>query len=153
MSTFGKVFKDEVVRLSRKEIRSQIEPLRKASVAYRHEIAELKRQIASQDRQVKTLARMRTSTPTPPDGAGPTRFVAKGLRSLRTRLGLSAEGLAVLVGVSGQSLRNWEDKKSTPGKVHRATLAGLRSIGKREAQARLEKLRPKRPKARSPAKK
>ena len=66
------------------------------------------------------------------------RFVAKGLRSLRTRLGLSAGDFGTLAGVSGQSIYNWESGKAVPRKSQLAALASLRALGKREAAARLE---------------
>jgi DNA-binding transcriptional regulator YiaG len=143
MSTFATVLKDEVLRLARREARAQIEPVRKASASYRHQIAELKRAVANLERQIKSLSRARKETAVPAAEQGSTRFVAKGLRTLRARLGLSAENLGALAGVSGQSIRNWEIKRGSPGKGHRAALIDLRAIGKREAQARLLQFRPK----------
>src|SRR5207248_252885 len=67
----------------------------------------------------------------------PVRFVAKGLKSMRKRLGLSAAQLAALVGVSEQSVYNWETKKATPRKEQFAAIIALRGLGKREAQRRL----------------
>jgi DNA-binding transcriptional regulator YiaG len=67
-----------------------------------------------------------------------TRFVAKGLVSLRKRLGLSAADLARLVGVSMQSVYNWEHKKATPRKEQVSAIGALRSLGKREAHQRLK---------------
>jgi DNA-binding transcriptional regulator YiaG len=67
-----------------------------------------------------------------------TRFVAKGLVSLRKRLGLSASDLARLIGVSMQSVYNWERKKATPRREQVAAIAALRGIGKREALQRLD---------------
>jgi DNA-binding transcriptional regulator YiaG len=72
--------------------------------------------------------------------ASPLRFVAKGLRSLRARLGLSAPELARLIGVSDQTVYNWELKKTVPRKSQLATLANVRSLGKREARSRLDSL-------------
>jgi transcriptional regulator with XRE-family HTH domain len=69
------------------------------------------------------------------------RFVAKGLRSLRTRLGLSAKQLSLLLGVSEQSVYNWETKKATPRKELLAAIIGLRDIGKRDAQQRLDAIK------------
>ena len=40
------------------------------------------------------------------------RLVAKGLRSHRDHLGLSAEGLWKVLGVSAQSVYNWERGKA-----------------------------------------
>jgi DNA-binding XRE family transcriptional regulator len=38
------------------------------------------------------------------------RFVAKGFKSLRQRLGFSAAQIGKLLGVSEQSIYNWESK-------------------------------------------
>ena len=76
------------------------------------------------------------------------RFSAKGLRSMRTRLGLSADQLAKLLGVSMQSVYNWERKVAVPRASQIAAIAALRSIGKREALQRLEAQAT--PKARKP---
>jgi len=143
MPTLAKLLKEEIVRLSRKEARTQIEPLRKASAAHRRQIAALKRTVAQLQREAAALGRAsRKATPTR-EAQGSTRFVAKGLRTLRERLGLSLGQLGLLAGVSGQTIRNWESKKSAPGEEHRAVLFGLRTIGKREAAARLSAASPK----------
>jgi transcriptional regulator with XRE-family HTH domain len=61
------------------------------------------------------------------------------------RLGLSAADLARLLGVSMQSVYNWEHKKATPRKEQVAAIAALRSVGKKEARQRLDLAsRPKR---------
>ena len=137
MPTFAAVFKDEIIRLARKETRIALEPLRKSSVSYRRQIAELKRAVSGLERSIKLLSRMRKETKDSTTEQKPSRFVAKGLSALRTRLGLSAEDLGALAGVSGQSIRNWEAKTSVPGKENRAALLGLRSLGKREARERV----------------
>jgi DNA-binding transcriptional regulator YiaG len=143
MSTLARAIKEEIIRLARKEVRAQAEPLRKSSAGYRHQIAELKRTVAQLQRQVAVLGRAGPKTAQPTAEPKPTRFVAKGLRRLRERLGLTVEDLGALAGVSGQTIRNWEAKKSTPGKEHRAVLIGLRAFGKREAKARLLQIRAK----------
>ena len=67
-----------------------------------------------------------------------TRFVPKGLRSHRARLGLSAEDYGRLAGVSAQTIYSWERETSTPRAEQRASLAAVRGLGKRETHARLE---------------
>jgi DNA-binding transcriptional regulator YiaG len=144
MPNIGMILKDEISRLCRREIRKQVLPVRKASTAYRRDIAALKRQVQELQRRTAVLAK-RVVKPIENqdvnDVAGPSRFVAKGLRSLRARLGLSAPELARLVGVSDQSIYNWELKKTTPRKEQLARLATIRSLGKREVQERLESLK------------
>jgi DNA-binding XRE family transcriptional regulator len=154
MTNIATFLKAEISRLSRREIRKEVQPLRKASAAYRREIAALKREVQGLRRQASLLAKQAVK-PAEPLGAGgstpPLRFVAKGLRSLRSRLGISAPELARLMGVSDQSIYNWELKKTTPRKEQLATLSAIRSLGKREVRARLENLQSPKKKARRKA--
>jgi len=143
MSNIGNVLKEEIVRLSRKESRSQVGPTKKATVRHRRDIAELKRQIAQIARQLALLSRKTLGAPAAPpaDAAGQrARFSAKGLRVQRERLGLSADDFGKLVGVSAQSVYNWEQEKARPRAEQLSKIAALRRIGKREAKARLAQL-------------
>lgn len=154
MPNMATVFKEEIARLSRKEIRGQVNPTKKATAQHRRDIASLKRQVAQLERQFKRLTRkaLGTTQSTPPDSpAGRVRFVAKGLRTQRSRLGLSAIQFGNLLGVSAQSIYNWERGSSHPGGAQLAKLAALRGIGKREAAARLNQLATAKGKARRKA--
>lgn len=144
MPNIGSLLKEEIARLSRREIRRQVTPLRKLAWHSRMEIAALKRRLAEADKRLALLAKQQSRQPAAAaesaDGGKQIRFVAKGLRSLRTRLGLSADGLAKLIGVSAQSVYNWETKKAVPRKEQMAAIVSLRSLGKREVQSRLDGL-------------
>ena len=163
MANIGSLLKSEISRLSRREIRREVGSVKKASAAHRRDIAALKRQIATLQRQASVLAKRATSsTESAPAELPqrPVRFVAKGFRSLRARLGLSAPQLARLLGVSEQSVYNWETKKATPRREQLAAIIALRGVGKREVQERLESLQKPRAgaagkaaKGRKPAKK
>jgi DNA-binding XRE family transcriptional regulator len=137
MASLGTMFKGEITRLSRKEARMQVEPLRKSNATYRRDIAELKRQVSLLQRQLTALGRAAQTAPEQPAESKPMRFAAKGLRSLRARLGLSAAEFGQLVGASGQSIYNWESGKAVPRAAQLVALAKARGLGKREAQARL----------------
>jgi DNA-binding transcriptional regulator YiaG len=69
------------------------------------------------------------------------RFTAKGLRSQRQRLELSAADYGKLIGVTGQTIYSWEGETSRPRQQQVARIASLRHMGKTEAQARLQQLR------------
>jgi transcriptional regulator with XRE-family HTH domain len=75
----------------------------------------------------------------PPAGAAPkqVRFVPKGLASTRKRLGLSAADLAKMMGVSAQTIYNWERGVTKPRSEQVEKLASLRGVGKRQLQAHL----------------
>ena len=151
MANIASLLKTEIVRLARKEVRKEVQALRKASTTHRREIAALKRANAALERRAKLLARRAPAAAGKAEQEEPqskNRFSAKGLRSMRTRLDLSADQLAKLLGVSMQSVYNWERKVAVPRASQIASIAGLRSIGKKEALQRLEALAA--PKARKP---
>ena len=143
MPNIGTMLREEISRLSRKEVRSQVDATKRATSQHRRHIAALKRQVARLERQVALLARkvLATSHATPASTAARPRFVAKGLRSQRNRLGLSATDYGKLLGVSAQSIYNWERELSNPRNEQLSRLAALRGIGKREAAERLKQLR------------
>lgn len=140
MPNLGSVLKQEIARIARRELKSQIDATRKASAQHRKHIAALRRQIELLERRLSTLAAGKPATA--PAAAADTdvriRFAPKGLKSLRERLGLSAERFGKLIGVSGQSIYNWEHRVTTPRTRQLQVLANVRSLGKREALARLE---------------
>ena len=143
MSNIGTAFRDEIARLSRKEIRSHVDPTRKFTAQHRHDIAALKRQITQLERQVTLLSRkvLATRPEASPDAtARPLRFSAKRLQSQRSRLGLSASDFGKLLGVSSQTIYNWEHEVARPRGEQLGKLAALRGIGKREAGERLTQL-------------
>ena len=143
MPNIAAVFKEEIVRLARKEIRRQTNVLRKASVQYRKDIAEMKRRVADLQRKVSPIEKQvlkGVSSQVPEVHAERVRFTAKGLHSQRKRLGLSAADCGKLLGVTDQTIYNWERGQARPRKQQVALVASLRCMGKREAQARLGQL-------------
>ena len=143
MPNIAAVLKEEIVRLARKEIRQQTSVLKKMSAQYRKDIAAMKRRVLESQRKViplqKQTLRVVSSQPAKGDGEH-VRFTAKGLRSQRQRLGLSAANYGKLIGVTGQTIYSWEQETSRPRKPQVARIASLRHLGKRDAYARLEQL-------------
>ncbi|MCX5644483.1 MAG: helix-turn-helix transcriptional regulator [Phycisphaerae bacterium] len=146
MPNIAVVLREEISRLARKEIRGEMYALKKASVQYRRDIAEMKRRISDLQRRIgplqKQVLRGAPSQAAPGETNG-ARFTAKGLRSQRQRLGLSAADYGKLVGVTGQTIYSWEHEIARPRRQQVARIASLRRIGKRDAQVRLEQPAPK----------
>lgn len=145
MPNLGLLLKQEIARLARKEIRSQVEPLRKASVQTRRQNAALKLEVKALERQLAQLrrqARSQSQAVSAEPEPAKIRFVAKGLRSHRKRLGLSAADFGRLIGVSGQSVYNWEQGHATPRREQLEAIAALRKLGKRAATQRLDEAGP-----------
>lgn len=146
MSALAEALKAEITRLARKEVKAQTEATRSAVKQYRHDIAKLKRTIASQQKQIEFLKgreRKRVEDgPKAVDDAmnGQVRWSARSVRSQRKRLGLSAEDFGRLIGVSPQTVYNWEQGVSRAREAQFAAFRELRDIGRREANRRLEAL-------------
>ncbi len=139
MPNFAVALREEITRLARREIRIQLSGLKKASVQSRSDVAELKRRIAKLQAEVARLVRQQPKeVPILTEGeAQSMRFNAKGLRSHRQRVGMSAVDYGRLIGVSGQSIYTWERGNTRPRKSQMGALKSVRSLGKREAVTRL----------------
>jgi DNA-binding transcriptional regulator YiaG len=145
MANLANVLKAEISRIARKEIRAEVEPLKKAVSNYRSEIAALKRRAVQAEQALKMVNKVMAKA-APPEvveeaGGRKMRFSSKGLQAQRKRLGLSAEEVGLLVSASGQSVYNWESGSARPRQKHLAAIASLRTMGKRSVTAKLEELR------------
>ena len=172
MANLANALKEEIGRLARKEIRQQTAGTAKTMAQCEREIAGLKRRI---DELQRKLSGQRTqSAPGPAVGkktggkkvaaaasesgdsadqkSSRTRFSAKGLKTSRERLGLSADKYGKLIGVSGLSIYNWEQGKARPRESSIAALMSIRGIGKREAARRLGESAAPKAKAKAKAK-
>ena len=148
MPNIAVVLREEIGRLSRREIRKATESTKKATNEHRRAIAALKTHVAQLTRQVSALNRTLTRSQPGSTAGGDNgsqnrkfRFVAKGLRANRNRLGLSAQEFGKLVGVSANSVYAWESGTTTPRKQQVVKIAALRSLGKREVAKRLDAAR------------
>ena len=143
MANIATVLKDEITRLARKEIRSEIEGIKKISTQHRSEIAALKRRIATLEQQVLRFDKSVTKNAevkASPEVGSKVRFIAKGFITLRKRLGLTAETIGHLLGVSAQTIYSWESEKSRPREQQLVRIAVLRGMGKREVDTILKQL-------------
>jgi DNA-binding XRE family transcriptional regulator len=141
MPNIGAMLKQEIARLSRREVRSVTETTRKgrrAAPPPHRGAAPAGREARAAGRGAAASAPGRIARGIRGGSGQKMRFVAKGLKSQRSRLGLSAADYGRLVGVTAQSVYNWEGGNATPRGDQLARIAALRSIGKREAMARLE---------------
>lgn len=144
MANIAAVLKAEISRVARKEVRAETEAIKKAASSHRSDIAELKRRVQALEQEFRRLGKLTVKVaPQPAEvaGADKLRFSAKGLASQRRRLGLSAEECGLLVGASGQSVYNWEAGGARPRAKLIPAIAALRSMGKKDAAARIAALK------------
>lgn len=139
MSTFANQLKSEIARIVKKEVRAETKLLKQASAKYRSEIAALKRKMASLEAAIKKSdkGQYRPVKAETNETQNKLRFRASGFVTLRKKLGLSAEQMGKLVGVSAQSVYHWEQGKSRPRASQLPAIAAARKMGKKAALAKL----------------
>ena len=137
MSNIASALKEEISRISRKEIRRETAVLKKSSGIHRSEIAALKRRVLELERHLRRVSRAgEQSMPVAANGdSAPsgTRFSAKSMAAQRKRLGLSAAECGLLIGASAQSVHNWDEGKARPRAQHLPAIIALRKLGRRHA--------------------
>ena len=154
MTNIASALKAEIARVARKEIRAEIEGLKKASAQQRTVIAQLRRELALLQKALKegqrlaaaqALAAGRESSSSEPvgsieDDGTPRRFSAKRLAAHRTKLGLSAADYGKLVAISGATIYNWEQGKTRPSPEQVQALGLVKLMSPTAVKARVAEL-------------
>jgi DNA-binding transcriptional regulator YiaG len=137
-----KELQSEITRLARKELKKELEPIKRVNAAQRGYIADLRRDVTELQKQVARL--QKASGQVPVEEAEEKNFwiSGKGIVSLRKKLGLTQAQLAMLAGVSTQSVVKWE---KVDGKIPFRSqetadaVQTVRAMGKRDAWEKLGK--------------
>lgn len=147
MPNIAQVLKAEISRISKREAKALITPLRKSSSKLKPDVADLKNRLALMEKEIRRLnmvvINLASTQPSPTiseEPEGRAWISGKGVKTLRGKLGLTQGELAKLTGVSLSAVVQWEHK---PGmlKLRDATKKAImvvRGIGKVEARKRLD---------------
>ncbi len=139
-----KTLQAEISRLARKEVKKELEPVKRVNAAQRGYIADLRREVASLEKEVVRLRKL-VGAPEPIKVEETEKgfwISGKGVISLRRKLGLTQAELAQLAGVTAQSVVKWEKyegKIPLRKKETAVRLQGIRGMNKAKAWAELEK--------------
>lgn len=126
-----KELQSEITRLARKEIKKELEPIKRVNAAQRGYIADLRREVTELDKEVARL-RKEAGVPAPvvqEESEKGFWITGKGVASLRKKLVLTQADLGKLAGVSTQSVIKWEKHE---GKI---------PLRRKETSARLQVIR------------
>ncbi len=144
MSSLITSLKSEITRVARKELKGELQSLRKITTAHRSEIAALKRQLkslASELRAVKRTSGPVAKAPSPdeaPTQPSRIRFTAERFAAQRSKLGLTQTEFAQLLDASSLSVHKWESGTVQPRAAQLTKIAAVMKLGKREAAALLQ---------------
>jgi DNA-binding transcriptional regulator YiaG len=148
MANIAKVLRDEFQRVAKRQVRTELNPLKRDNVRLKKSVAELRRQVAALERTSRELVKVVTPVMAAKEAEDATQNAAKlrptskSLKRLRARLGLTQAQFGQLLGVSGQAVVQWASRE---GRVRMRTttlaaLARIQNVGKREARRRLEEM-------------
>jgi DNA-binding transcriptional regulator YiaG len=139
-----KELQSEITRLARKEIKKELEPIKRVNAAQRGLIANLRRDVTELQREVARLqnAAGKAVPVAVEEPEGRSWISGKGVVSLRKRLQLTQAELAVLADVSTQSVVKWEKHEGKIPFRKQETLLKMqeiRGMNKSEAWVELQK--------------
>ena len=146
MPNVAQVLKEEISRVSRKEIRNVCDPLRKQVLTLRRTVRD---QQASLERLERALSKMVAQTATDTGTAlyattsgeeesTRARVTPASIKRHRLRLNLSQAELSELLSVSTNTIVRWEKGMSSPRSHHRTALLRVRDMGRRDVARILE---------------
>ncbi len=134
--------KAEITRLARKEIRKELEPIKRVNAAQRGYIADLRRELNELQKEINLLKKAvpdeELETVLDKEDARQNFWITgKGVASLRKRLGVTQVELATLADVTQQTVVKWE---KVEGKIPFRSqetanaLQAIRAMNKTEAK-------------------
>ncbi len=156
MAEFLKALKNEITKVSRKEIKSLTNDMKKDIVKLKKTVSTLRKEVNALNRQKRQIARevLRNSELRQQEeekqlevNVDKIRVTGTMIRKLRKRLKLSQADLGIILGVSSQSVYQWERRENESLKKMRAAakieLAKLRKMTQGEVRALLEQVQEK----------
>jgi len=142
VGTIDEAVRSAVVRTVQRELRSALGPVSK-------EVRDLQQSVSQLERTVASLKHSVRQAPAGVGGPLPkievteeevrrARMSPELIKKLRARLGITQAELAVLIGVTGPAVAQWEGGTSEPRGANRAIIVGFRKLGRRDVQVLLE---------------
>ena len=144
MPNVASVLKAEITRVARKEVRAEVDSLRKANAQQRSAMVALRRQVEALQKEVRRIGssgspavKVTDEQPAATVEAAQRRFSAARLAAHRAKLGVSAVTYGKLLGIGGQTIYNWEQGKTRPNPRQIEQLAQARALSRKALLERL----------------
>ena len=141
MPNLNQILREEIVRISKREINQQVKALKSQLVEMRKTAREQRRRIEQLEKELAGKAdKERVIAPRTVNEDDDVRVPRGSVRKHRERLGLSQREMAQLLDVSALTVSNWETERTSPSGKNKLGFAELRKMGVREVWNRLERL-------------
>ena len=134
------VLRAEIRRLARKETKQELSSMKKQLTQTKRLLAESRRRISDLESRAKHVARSTRSSAVAREDEedGPqVRFSPKWVKKHRSKLGMSRQVYAQLVGVSPQTIMGWEAGRTRPRRGALKAWRAIRAKGVRELRSML----------------
>ena len=139
MPNLNQIFREEISRLARREVKQIVEPLQKQIRDLRGKVQEQRRELKKLEKELAGKAdKERVIAPRTVSEEDDVRIHKGSVKKHRERMGISQREMALLLDVSPLTISNWETDKSSPSGENRLAFAELRGMGVREVWQRLE---------------
>ena len=142
MAKMESVIKEEIIRLSTREMWKVSVHLRRDVRQMKGMVSQLRRSVSGLQRFMAQQEKLRPKQEKPvvasPEEVEKSRFSPRLLQILRKNLGITQKELAVLAGVSIGAVQLWEKGKFRPKDEKMAVLVGLRKLGRAGVRKLLE---------------
>ncbi|MCC6145378.1 MAG: helix-turn-helix domain-containing protein [Candidatus Hydrogenedentes bacterium] len=146
MANLELILKEEIRRLARKEVKAAVGEIQKENRDLKKAVRGLKQQVDALERKSRKVirhvdAQREVEMKATPEQAERARISADSVRKLRQKLGLTQADFALLLGVSGQSVYQWErkDGKLQLRNATKKAIIEARKMGVREARRAIER--------------
>lgn len=142
MANVAELLKSEIARIARREVRKETKTLASVVRQQKAKIVALQKQLAAVQKERKASHRKSLAidpalTPSVVPRRRNGQFRPDGLKQLRAEHKISAAVLSRILGVTVQSIYNWESGKTRPNVTQFEKIIILTNMGKREFRSRL----------------
>ena len=142
MAKLEMIFKSEIVRLAKREMRKVMVPLGRDVRSLKSTVSQLRKTVSLLEkvaaRQESQRADERFKLEAAPEETNKARLSPRLIRLLRKRLGITQKELATLAGVTVGAIFQWEKGMFDPRDDKKAVLVALRKLGRRQVKMLLE---------------
>jgi DNA-binding transcriptional regulator YiaG len=146
MGKLEEAMKAEIARLARKEAKTLLKDVKEQVRKLKKEVTALKKASRRREKAAKENARKLSRVYTPelllepqdPETVENSRLSPGLIRKLRRKLKITQANLADLVGVSVNSIVNWEKGRTNPSEEYKAKIIALRQYGRTDVRDMLE---------------